>query len=64
MSFWTRRKTMNKKDIDHDTVKKIVRFSYKEFRIKERTNITKGQAIEAIVQMIKKELKDNANSEN
>lgn len=55
---------MNKKDIDHDKVKKIVRFSYREFRIKERTNITKGQAIDAIVQMIKKELKDDANSEN
>ena len=59
-----RRKIMNKKDIDHDKVKKIVRFSYREFRIKERTNITKGQAIDAIVQMIKKELKDDANSEN
>lgn len=55
---------MNKNDIDHDTVKKIVRFSYKEFKIKKRTNITKGQAIEEIVQMIKKELKENANSEN
>lgn len=59
-----RRKNMNKKELDHDMVKKIIRFSYKEFRIKDRTNITKSQAIGDIVQMIKRGLRDHANSEN
>lgn len=55
---------MNKKDIDHVEVKKIVQFSYHEFRKKKRTNITKSQAIDEIVQMMKKELRDYANSKD
>lgn len=55
---------MNKKELDHEKVKKIVRFSYRQFRAKERRGISKSQTIDEIVQMIKKELKDNANSEN
>lgn len=51
-------------NIDHSIVKKIILFSYEEFNTKQRTNITKSQIIDDIVQKIKRELRDYANSEN
>lgn len=55
---------MNDSGINHDVVKKIVRFSYKRFKAKQSTNMTKSQIIDEIVKMLKKEINDNANSKD
>lgn len=55
---------MNDSGINHNVVKKIVRYSYKEFKSKQSKNKTKSQIIDDIVKMLKKEINDNANSKD
>lgn len=51
---------MNNVQINRIKLKNIIQYSYRQFRKKERENLTKNQTIDEIVKMIKKELKDNA----
>lgn len=55
---------MSNQQLDSEKVRSIVRLSYDTFKKKGCFRWTKGQAIDEIVKGIKKELKDDANSEN
>lgn len=48
----------NKKNIDKDKVKAIIKLSAKKFKQKEVKGMTKSQTITEIVEGIEKELKD------
>ncbi len=52
---------MSKTVIDREKGKKIIYESYKIIRKKERENSTKESAVNEMVKMIKKEVKENDN---
>ena len=49
---------MSKTVIDKDKMKIIIQKTYKEIRIKEKSNATKGTTISNIVKMVEETLKD------
>ena len=52
---------MSRPVIDREKRKKIIHESYRIIRKKERENSTKESAVNEIVKMIKKEVKENDN---
>lgn len=52
---------MSNDNINHNKVKKIISFSYSQFRKKENNSISKNQVITDIVAKVKEELKEDGN---
>ncbi len=51
---------MSDKKFDHAKAISIIRFSYKAFRTKETNGRSKSQTVDDIINMIKKEVKEDA----
>ncbi len=55
---------MSEKKIDHDIAVKSIRYSYKAFRMKEKSGRSKSQTVDDIVNAIKKEIREDASKKD